>query len=66
MVDGVSAQLDALRNAGLSASQIEAATETFPLTQNSVGRVMLLRGYGNAIVPELAAQFIQASEEAIA
>jgi hypothetical protein len=28
-------------------------------------RVMRLRGYGNSIVPELAAEFIQASLEAI-
>ena len=66
MADGVSAQLDALRDAGLSANQIEAATETFPLTNHAVGRVMLLRGYGNAISPELAAQFIRAAEESIA
>jgi len=39
---------------------------TFPLADGVPGRVGLLRGYGNAIVPELAAQFIQACEEALA
>lgn len=37
---------------------------TFPLAHGVPGRVGLLRGYGNAIVPPLAARFIQASEEA--
>ena len=64
MADGVSALLDALRDAGLSEDQTSAAIETFPLTKNSVGRVMLLRGYGNAIAPELAAGFVKSSEEA--
>jgi DNA (cytosine-5)-methyltransferase 1 len=40
--------------------------ESFPLAHGVPGRVGLLRGYGNAIVPELAAQFIKASTEAIA
>jgi DNA (cytosine-5)-methyltransferase 1 len=33
---------------------------TFPLAHGIPGRVGLLRGYGNAIVPQVAAQFIQA------
>lgn len=37
---------------------------TFPLAHGVSGRVGLLRGYGNAIVPQVAAQFIQACEEA--
>jgi DNA (cytosine-5)-methyltransferase 1 len=37
----------------------------FPLAHGVSGRVGKLRGYGNAIVPELAAEFIQASEEAL-
>jgi DNA (cytosine-5)-methyltransferase 1 len=37
---------------------------TFPLAHGVPGRVGLLRGYGNAIVPQAAAQFIQAAEEA--
>jgi DNA (cytosine-5)-methyltransferase 1 len=36
---------------------------TFPLAHGIPGRVGLLRGYGNAIVPELAAEFIRAYEE---
>lgn len=43
--------------------RVEAGT--FPLATGISGRVGLLRGYGNAIVPPLAAQFIQASLEAI-
>jgi DNA (cytosine-5)-methyltransferase 1 len=38
---------------------------TFPLAYGVSGRVGLLRGYGNAIVPQLAAEFIQAYQEAI-
>jgi DNA (cytosine-5)-methyltransferase 1 len=43
--------------------RIEAGT--FPLAHGVPGRVGLLRGYGNAIVPQVAAEFIQASIEAI-
>lgn len=39
---------------------------TCPLAHGVSGRVGLLRGYGNAIVPQVAAEFIQAAEEAIA
>ncbi len=38
---------------------------TFPLAHGIPGRVGLLRGYGNAIVPQLAAQFIIAASEII-
>lgn len=38
---------------------------TFPLAHGVSGRVGLLRGYGNAIVPQIAAEFISASFEAI-
>jgi DNA (cytosine-5)-methyltransferase 1 len=44
------------------ARRIESGT--FPLAHGIPHRVGLLRGYGNAIIAELAAQFIQASEEA--
>jgi DNA (cytosine-5)-methyltransferase 1 len=37
----------------------------FPLAGTIPGRVMLLRGYGNAIVPQVAAKFIQAAREAL-
>lgn len=37
---------------------------TFPLAHGVSGRVGLLRGYGNAIVPQVAAQFIRAYLEA--
>lgn len=35
---------------------------TFPLAHGVSGRVGLLRGYGNAIVPEVAAAFIEATQ----
>jgi DNA (cytosine-5)-methyltransferase 1 len=38
---------------------------TFPLAQGVPGRVGRLRGYGNAIVPQLAAEFIKASVESL-
>lgn len=60
MADGIPTLLDALRDAGASEVEIQAALETFPLSQGVQGRVSLLRGYGNAIVPETAAQFILA------
>jgi DNA (cytosine-5)-methyltransferase 1 len=37
---------------------------TFPLAHGVPGRVGLLRGYGNAIVPQVAATFIRAFREA--
>lgn len=40
------------------ARRIESGT--FPLAHGVPGRVGLLRGYGNAIVPQVAAEFIQA------
>jgi len=36
---------------------------SFPLAHGLPGRVGLLRGYGNAIVPQVAAHFIQAFQE---
>lgn len=38
---------------------------TFPLAHGVPNRVGLLRGYGNAIVPQLAAEFVRSSLEAI-
>ena len=40
--------------------------ESFPLADGIPGRVGLLRGYGNAIVPEVAAEFIKAYLNTIA
>ena len=42
----------------LKARRIESGT--FPLAHGVSGRVGLLRGYGNAIVPELAEIFVRA------
>lgn len=38
---------------------------TFPLAHGDPGRVALLRAYGNAIVPQVAATFIQASMDVL-
>lgn len=64
MVDGLSDYLDALRTAGASEAEIIAALCSFPLVQGAAARAMLLKGYGNAIVPELAAEFVMAFMEA--
>lgn len=44
--------------------RIESGTE--PLVDGLPGRVGLLRGYGNAIVPQVAAAFVRAFMEAVA
>ncbi len=56
VVDGLSCSLDARRN-------ILSAAQGFPLTETIQGRVALLKGAGNAIVPQVAAEFIQAFNE---
>lgn len=38
---------------------------TFPLAHGVSGRVGLLRGYGNAIVPQCAAEFIRAADDVL-
>lgn len=67
-LDGLSAHLDALRDAGLSEEQIEEIKEAvngFPLANRIPARVALLKGYGNAINPQVAAKFIRAVYAAI-
>lgn len=54
MVDGVSKRVDRSRIESIS------ETEGFPITTQTEGRVMLLKGYGNAIVPQVASEFIKA------
>ena len=56
VVDGLSCSLDARRN-------ILSAAQGFPLAETIPGRVALLKGAGNAIVPQVAAEFIQAFNE---
>lgn len=46
-------------------AQGEPEPSLFPLAHGVSNRVGILRGSGNAICPQLAAEFIQASEEAI-
>ena len=58
LVDGVSESMDRSRVTGIS----EAGG--FPLTTQTEGRAMLLKGYGNAIVPQVAAEFVKAFMEA--
>ena len=45
--------------------RIPTQPSLFPVAHGLPHRVALLRGAGNAIVPQVAAQFIQASQEAI-
>ena len=54
--------------AGLDGSGVEGISEVegFPLTRRKEGRAMLLKGYGNAIVPQTAAIFIEAVREVVA
>jgi DNA (cytosine-5)-methyltransferase 1 len=49
LVDGLPEGMDAVRIASLG----------FPLAPKIAGRAGILKGYGNAIVPELAAEFIR-------
>jgi DNA (cytosine-5)-methyltransferase 1 len=53
---------DLIRCLDGKARRVESGT--FPLASGVPGRVGILRGYGNAINPELAKIFIQACEEA--
>lgn len=57
VVDGISPGLD---GCGLVCDE-----KIFPLTTETEGRAHLLRGYGNAIVPQVAAEFVGAVIESI-
>jgi len=59
VADGVSKGMDASGNCSLS-----GAENGFPLTTESEARVMLLKGYGNAINPYCGAAFVQEFEQA--
>lgn len=59
VADGVSEGLDGSGNGGIS------EVDGFPLTKQKEGRPMLLKGYGNAIVPQVAAEFIKAFEASV-
>jgi len=50
----------------LPAGDVDGQPGAFPLAHGVPNRVGKLRGFGNAIVPELAARFIRASAQAIA
>jgi len=57
VVDGISPGLD---GCGLVCDE-----KIFPLTTETEGRAHLLRGYGNAIMPQVAAEFVGAVIESI-
>ena len=59
VVDGIPEGMDGSGNGGIS------EVDGFPLTKQKEGRPMLLKGYGNAIVPQVAAEFIKAFEASI-
>lgn len=66
LADGLSGDLVHLRDFGAPEAEIlTEVQETFPLIKNASARAMRLRGYGNAIVPPLAAIFIRSAFEAI-
>jgi len=54
LVDGLPGKLDDMR-----------PESGFPVCSKVEGRVMLLKGYGNAIVPQAAAEFVMAFDEAM-
>lgn len=59
VADGVSEGMDVGGN-----YRIPEPEKGFPLCKDVAGRVMLLKGFGNAIAPYLAAEFIKASSDA--
>lgn len=59
VADGLSQGVDGSGNGSIS------EVDGFPLTRQKEGRPMLLKGYGNAIVPQVAAEFIKAFIESI-
>lgn len=61
LADGYAMEVASLRAAGLSEEEAAEIFSTFPLARNFPGRRMLLKGYGNAIVPQVAAAFIRAT-----
>lgn len=64
LVDGSPQGMVCVRDAG-ALSPEEEAEETFPLIRNARGRTMRLRGYGDAINAEAAAEFISAVMETL-
>lgn len=60
LADGVPTLMDTLRGAGATEEQVEAAINSFPLVKKQLGRTILLKGYGNAIVPQVASEFVKA------
>lgn len=59
LADGLSSELDRSRFVGIS------DVGGFPLTTQKEGRPMLLKGYGNAIVPQVAAEWVMAFDQSI-
>lgn len=66
VADGISTELDYFGDIGLckeGIQEIKNAMNGFPLAGKMPARAALLKGFGNAIVPEVAAEFIQAFME---
>lgn len=59
VADGLPEEVDGSGIAGIS------EVGGFPLTTQKEGRAMLLKGYGNAIVPQVAAAFIAGFEKSV-
>lgn len=63
MADGISYKLDDLRAAVMAEETIQkiaSAMNGFPLAESVPNRVAILKGYGNAIIPDVAKEFILA------
>jgi DNA (cytosine-5)-methyltransferase 1 len=56
---------DGVSDPGVDDGWLQGDGTVWPLAQGVKGRVGLLRGFGNAIVPELAAEFIIACDQAL-
>lgn len=56
---------DGISDPGMDDGWLQSDGTVFPLSQSVKGRVAILKGFGNAIVPQAAAQFIRAYFETL-